>query len=151
MLSLRTPAYGGIDCDFGFDSQEWSCSEVTIWVGLDVSASVSKPPYGRSLRRQHTAFFTVKLTLIFKSGAALTGLFSRTIVGVVLFFVGMVISCSIWPFLVHDRRFVVGVVLFFVGMVINIHADYTLLSLRKPGETGYKIPTGGMFTYVSGE
>ena len=27
---------------------------------------------------------------------------------------------------------------------------FLLVELRKPGETGYKIPHGGMFTYVSG-
>lgn len=47
-------------------------------------------------------------------------------------------------------RFVLGVLLFFVGMAINWHSDGVLINLRKPGETGYKIPRGGMFEYVSG-
>lgn len=38
--------------------------------------------------------------------------------------------------------FICGVVLFFMGMAINIHSDHTLRNLRKPGETGYKIPKG---------
>jgi len=35
-----------------------------------------------------------------------------------------------------------GIALFISGMVINIHADHILRNLRKPGETGYKIPQG---------
>lgn len=42
-----------------------------------------------------------------------------------------------------------GTALFFVGFFINIHSDYILRNLRKPGETGYKIPQGGMFEYVT--
>jgi len=44
----------------------------------------------------------------------------------------------------------VGIALFFTGMLCNLHADYTLIGLRKPGQTGYSIPRGGMFEYVSG-
>ena len=33
-------------------------------------------------------------------------------------------------------------VLFVFGMVVNIHSDHILRNLRKPGETGYKIPQG---------
>lgn len=51
---------------------------------------------------------------------------------------------------VLSPRFVVGLVLFFTGMNINMHADNVLRNLRKPGETGYKIPRGGAFEYVSG-
>lgn len=47
-------------------------------------------------------------------------------------------------------RFVAGVLLFCVGFAINYQADDILRNLRKPGETGYKIPRGGMFEYVSG-
>lgn len=41
-----------------------------------------------------------------------------------------------------DPRFLVGHVIFLLGMAVNIHADSTLRGLRKPGETGYKIPYG---------
>lgn len=50
----------------------------------------------------------------------------------------------------HDPRFVAGLILFFVGFAINNHSDHVLRNLRKPGETGYKIPNAGMFRYVSG-
>ncbi|XP_054655608.1 3-oxo-5-alpha-steroid 4-dehydrogenase 2b [Dunckerocampus dactyliophorus] len=42
-----------------------------------------------------------------------------------------------------------GVLLFYTGMAINIHSDYSLRKLRKPGEANYKVPTGGFFEYVS--
>lgn len=47
-------------------------------------------------------------------------------------------------------HFVIGFTLFFTGLTINWQADSILRNLRKPGETGYKIPYGGMFNYVSG-
>ncbi|CAB1440105.1 unnamed protein product [Pleuronectes platessa] len=46
--------------------------------------------------------------------------------------------------------FITGAVLWLVGYLVNVHSDHILRNLRKPGETGYKIPTGGMFEYVSG-
>ena len=39
-------------------------------------------------------------------------------------------------------QFIIGVILFLAGILINIHSDYILRNLRKPGETGYKIPRG---------
>ena len=48
-----------------------------------------------------------------------------------------------------DPRFVVGALVFGVGMVINLHADTVLIHLRKPGETAYKIPRGGMYRFVT--
>ncbi|XP_069140678.1 3-oxo-5-alpha-steroid 4-dehydrogenase 1-like isoform X2 [Argopecten irradians] len=50
----------------------------------------------------------------------------------------------------RNPRFYIGLSIFFFGMFINIQSDHKLRTLRKPGETGYKIPRGGMFTYVSG-
>ena len=35
------------------------------------------------------------------------------------------------------------------GFAINLRADATLRALRAPGETGYKIPTGGLYRYIS--
>ncbi|XP_023779572.1 3-oxo-5-alpha-steroid 4-dehydrogenase 2 [Cyanistes caeruleus] len=49
-----------------------------------------------------------------------------------------------------DIRFTSGLFLFLLGMGINIHSDLLLRQLRKPGEVTYKIPQGGLFTYVSG-
>jgi steroid 5-alpha reductase family enzyme len=48
-----------------------------------------------------------------------------------------------------DPRFILGMLVFFTGMAINWHSDHILINLRKPGETGYKIPMGGMFRWVS--
>jgi len=48
-----------------------------------------------------------------------------------------------------DPRLIAGLVLFAVGLYINHSADATLRSLRSPGETGYKIPHGGLFRWVS--
>ena len=45
--------------------------------------------------------------------------------------------------------FVGGILVFFIGFAVNIHADTTLLRLRAPGETGYKIPQGGAYRWVS--
>lgn len=50
---------------------------------------------------------------------------------------------------VTDPHFVLGGILWLTGLVINIHSDHILRNLRKPGETGYKIPRGGLFEYVS--
>ena len=46
-------------------------------------------------------------------------------------------------------RFVIGVILFVSGLAINIHSDRILRNLRAPGETGYKIPRGGAFEFVT--
>jgi 3-oxo-5-alpha-steroid 4-dehydrogenase 1 len=46
-------------------------------------------------------------------------------------------------------RFVVGALAFALGMLVNLDADRRLLALRKPGETGYRVPRGGLFELVS--
>lgn len=48
-----------------------------------------------------------------------------------------------------DPRFVVGVPLFFIGYAINHQSDAILRNLRAPGETGYKIPHGGLYRWVT--
>lgn len=46
-------------------------------------------------------------------------------------------------------QFIIGFTVFVIGFTVNQSADNTLLNLRKPGETGYKIPRGKLFTYIS--
>jgi len=48
-----------------------------------------------------------------------------------------------------DPRFVVGTALFVAGYAINRWADAVLRGLRQPGETGYAIPRGGLYRWVS--
>ncbi len=48
-----------------------------------------------------------------------------------------------------DPRFLAGLVLFVAGFAINRHSDHTLRRLRRPGETGYRIPYGGLYRWVS--
>lgn len=46
-------------------------------------------------------------------------------------------------------QFVIGMLLWAIGFLANLHADHVLRNLRAPGETGYRIPRGGLFEYVS--
>ena len=48
-----------------------------------------------------------------------------------------------------DPRFLIGVGIFLAGLALNLHSDNTLMRLRRPGETGYAIPQGGGFRFVS--
>lgn len=48
-----------------------------------------------------------------------------------------------------DPRFLAGVALFVAGLALNTASDRTLRGLRAPGETGYRIPHGGGFRWVS--
>lgn len=48
-----------------------------------------------------------------------------------------------------DPRFLIGVSIFLFGLVLNLHADNTLIRLRQSNETGYAIPHGGGFRFVS--
>lgn len=50
---------------------------------------------------------------------------------------------------IKDPRFIIGCMVFVIGLVLNLYSDSVLIHLRKPGETGYKIPVGGMFKFIS--
>mmetsp|Transcript_23447 Transcript_23447/g.46214 ORF Transcript_23447/g.46214 Transcript_23447/m.46214 type:complete len:288 (+) Transcript_23447:20-883(+) len=49
----------------------------------------------------------------------------------------------------RSPQFIIGSAIWAAGWLINYHSDLILINLRKPGETGYKIPQGGMFEYVT--
>ncbi|XP_032803732.2 3-oxo-5-alpha-steroid 4-dehydrogenase 2-like isoform X2 [Petromyzon marinus] len=49
-----------------------------------------------------------------------------------------------------DARFLIGSIIFLAGVAMNIHSDWILRNLRKPGEYVYRIPRGGLFELVSG-
>ena len=39
--------------------------------------------------------------------------------------------------------------LFFIGMGINLHSDYVIRHLRKPGDTKHYLPGKGLYRYVT--
>lgn len=48
-----------------------------------------------------------------------------------------------------DPRLLAGLAVMAAGAALNLHSDGVLRGLRAPGETGYKIPRGGGFTWVT--
>ena len=62
------------------------------------------------------------------------------------YFTNFAVNENTW---LTDIRFIAGVAIFILGASINWKADNMLIRLRKPGETGYKIPTGWLFNRVS--
>jgi 3-oxo-5-alpha-steroid 4-dehydrogenase 1 len=48
-----------------------------------------------------------------------------------------------------DPRFIAGAALFLGGFWLNVRSDHALRRLRGPGESGYRIPHGGAFEWVS--
>jgi len=48
-----------------------------------------------------------------------------------------------------NPRFVMGLLIFIAGIVMNFQSDGILRNLRKHGETGYKIPYGGLYKWIS--
>jgi 3-oxo-5-alpha-steroid 4-dehydrogenase 1 len=56
---------------------------------------------------------------------------------------------SYGPEWLWDPRFLFGTLLFFAGAAINLHSDSVLRNLRAPGESGYRIPHGGFYRWIS--
>ncbi|MEZ4316445.1 MAG: 3-oxo-5-alpha-steroid 4-dehydrogenase [Myxococcota bacterium] len=48
-----------------------------------------------------------------------------------------------------DPRFGLGVVVFLAGQAVHHHGDHVLMRLRARGDTGYSVPTGGLYTHVT--
>ncbi len=67
-----------------------------------------------------------------------------TIIGYDLFLKGRAALVDIVRF-----RCAAGLVVFLCGFAIHVASDARIRSLRKDGETAYKIPLGGMFKFVS--
>jgi len=48
-----------------------------------------------------------------------------------------------------NMHFWTGTIVFAAGFAMHAHSDKVIRKLRKPGETGYQVPVGGMFRWVS--
>jgi len=80
------------------------------------------------------------------------------IVAMALVFNGVNSALIGWEVFVHrsyplawlsDPRFLAGAALFLLGYAINKHSDRVLRGLRAPGETGHRIPRGGLYRWIS--
>ena len=49
----------------------------------------------------------------------------------------------------YSPQFICGALVFIVGWCINMHSDYVIRHLRKPGDTNHYLPKKGMFRYVT--
>lgn len=54
--------------------------------------------------------------------------------------------CAEW---LTDPRFLTGVAIFLVGWIINMHSDYVIRHLRRPGDTQHYLPKKGLYRYVT--
>lgn len=48
-----------------------------------------------------------------------------------------------------DPRFIIGAGMFAAGFIIHVRSDQILRNLRGRGETGYKVPKGWLFRWIS--
>lgn len=48
-----------------------------------------------------------------------------------------------------DPRLWLGLLLFGVGLVVNLQSDTILIGLRRGADSGYRVPHGGLFRWVS--
>jgi protein-S-isoprenylcysteine O-methyltransferase Ste14 len=49
----------------------------------------------------------------------------------------------------HSIHFLAGALMFAAGFTVHCQADHIIRMLRMPGETGYRVPRGGLFRWVS--
>jgi len=48
-----------------------------------------------------------------------------------------------------DPRFIAGLAIFIIGLIINQRSDRILRNLRQPDESGYRIPYGELYRWIS--
>lgn len=65
------------------------------------------------------------------------------------FFNGWAITHNDYTHWASDPRCALGALVFLLGFAINQHADHVLRNLRKPGDSGYHIPHGGLYRFIS--
>ena len=95
------------------------------------------PLLARGTGKKRNALLVVSVALIFNSAnGALCGLGISHFAG----------YDADW---VRDPRFAIGIALFITGAFINLRSDAILRRLRGPNESGYKIPYGGLYRWVS--
>lgn len=86
-----------------------------------------------------------KIPLIISSSAIFFNVCNTFVLGYYLGNIGGNFEDSFF----YSPAFLIGFIVFTAGVFINVKSDNMLIALRAPGETGYKIPKGFLFEYVS--
>lgn len=108
-----------------------------VWLAHYLNRSIIFP------LRIHTAGKKIPLSIVFSAA------FFNIING---FVNGYGLGTALEPYpesWLTDARFGLGALLMVLGAGINLWADNRLIHLRKPGETRYVIPRGGLFERIS--
>lgn len=48
-----------------------------------------------------------------------------------------------------NPKLYIGIIVFITGMAINIHSDFVIRNLRKPGDNNHYLPNAGFYKYVT--
>lgn len=137
-----------------FEAPQWSAFALTFWLSVSAPSPVALTLFG--LWQAHyihrAILYPLRMRDRGKRFPAGTVVFGFVFNGVNGFINGWAVAhaphlaSTLW---FQDPRFIAGAVLAAVGWTINFQADTILIHLRDDGSSGYKIPHGGMFRYVS--
>jgi len=137
-----------------FEAPQWFAFALTFWLSARSPSPVALTLFG--LWQAHYVHPAILYPLRMRDRAkrfpAGTVVFGFVFNGVNGFINGWAVAHA--PHLASTRwfsdpRFIAGAVIAAAGWLINFQADTILIRLRDDGSSGYKIPCGGMFRYVS--
>ncbi|PWR20564.1 DUF1295 domain-containing protein [Zavarzinia compransoris] len=140
-----------------FESPQWFAFALTFWLLAPPAAGPAAPMlfifclwqahytyrgliYPLRMRDRHRRFPLIAVVMGF-SFNLLNGFANAYDVG----HAGHLMSADWFA----DPRFLAGLVVAVIGWLVNFQADSILIKLRADGFTGYRVPRGGAFRYVS--
>jgi 3-oxo-5-alpha-steroid 4-dehydrogenase 1 len=137
-----------------FEAPQWSAFALTFWLSADAPSPAALTLFG--LWQAHYLYRALIYPLRmrdrhkrFPLSGVVFGLLFNSING---FINGYAVThaphlaSAAW---LRDPRFLVGLAVAVTGWLINFQADSILVALRSDGSTGYKVPYGGFFRWVS--
>lgn len=91
-----------------------------------------------------------KMPLIIVAFSMIFNILNGFIQGKWLFHLSRVSDPDIYPeSWFTSWQFILGTCIFITGFVINLHSDYVIRHLRKPGDTKHYLPKKGLYKYVT--
>ena len=120
-----------------FNSYVWTL--FSLWILHYANRSFIYPLRIKATPKQIPIFIVLNAIIFNVMNAGLNGYYLAELADVAVY-------DSDW---LKSPHFIIGGILFLFGAFINLRSDTILINLRAPGETGYKIPKGSLFNYIS--